>query len=90
MITVVTLDEEGKPVEKFSTADIALPGKAMVNLLPDVPALGSDEFEAYLRDWHEAHNPPWIQHPAASLKEAHQIADRTYLGWRQAQTGDAP
>ncbi len=60
----------------------------VIVLNPGVPAIASAEFEAYLDDWHEAHRPAgWIQHPAASMKEARSLADAKYLGWRQAQTG---
>ncbi len=93
-ILLVILDEDGQVIfahdleaPRFYNYTMQKPGtEDVIVLRQDVPPIQSSEFDAWLDDWHKAH-PGWIQSPAASLAEARKIADRMYLGWRQAQTG---
>jgi hypothetical protein len=54
MVQVVEVNEKNQVVRRYS-AEVTLPD-GMIVMNPGVPALGTPEFETWLREWHEINN----------------------------------
>lgn len=62
MIEIVTIDEHGNASYTIPYSELVLPiahGAIADHIFmrPDIPQLGTPEFDAWLRAWHAAHNP---------------------------------